>query len=131
MFYGLEGYWISPEGMSIEVMNHFSEVRSKPHLFGFTKRQASKWRLEDRERVLRQVIGRGWIRVRGHRQFTTFEVDELSGDAVFRIKEHLQRTSAFPHDPIRISEIRHGRIHDETASWVLNDEVLTVARNPV
>lgn len=127
---GVEGHWISPEGKSIAVIEHFDEVRSKPRQFGFTEKQAAKWTREDRELVLRQVIGRGWIRVRGHRGFTTFEVDELTGDTIFRIKEHLQRTQAWPQEQIRVGEIRHGRVHNETAAWILGDEALAVARNP-
>jgi len=128
---GTEGFFITPDGKFQEVTEHFSEVREDPTRFGFSEAEAASWtREEDRARVLREVVRRGWIRVRGHRGFTTFDVPELSQDSLWKLKEFLQQANAFGEDPIRVHEVATGTIHNETADWVLSDAALAAARNP-
>lgn len=124
------GFWISPDGKETEIIEHFAEVREYPTRFGFTQKEADTWTRDDRQSVLLYLIGRGWIRVRGHRRYITFDVNELDPDSIFRVKEHLERHGAWDSDAIKIVEHKHGKTWDEEAQWILQDQALQYARNP-
>jgi hypothetical protein len=130
-----EGYWITPDGESISIIEHVSYMRVHPEKFGFTKKQVSVWddlvRIPDmRETILLKAVGKGWIRVRGHRTFITFDVEVLDDDAIWRITEHLKRTKAWDNDAVRIYEHRYNKIYEEQAGAFLSGAISQYARNP-
>lgn len=125
-----EGYWISPDGDIVEVVDHFTQVQEAPEAFGFKAEEAPKWRREDRERVLRQAISRGWIRVRGHRDHTTFELSELNEPAAFAIKDFLRRDGAWENERVEVHELAKKRQWAEEAGFFLRDEHLARLGNP-
>lgn len=100
------GWWISPVGESIEVIDHFDAVRSEPWRFGFRKHEGAHWTRRDRRFVLRRVISRGWIRARGHGPYTTLEVYELDGGTSSRIARHLRSVGAWRSERIDIHELK-------------------------
>lgn len=123
------GHWIAPDGRLFEVVEHFEEVSARPRLFGFRPGEAAAWTRADRDRVLLQAVARGWIRVRGHRDHTTFDTHELTGDAIFRIKDFLQRTRAWENERVMVYEHARRTRFEETAGAFLRDELLAAARN--
>jgi hypothetical protein len=125
-----DGYWIDPDGKAGAVIDHFEAVRETPERFGFRRTESKRWKLADRDSIIKRAVGRGWIRVRPHGQFTTFTVDVLSEDVIARIKQHLKRIAAWDIDPIRIEEIGRRRVTDEKAEWILSDAALAAAYNP-
>lgn len=125
-----EGYWIGPDGRVYEVIEHFTAVQEKPLLFGFRKAEVAGWTRADREPVLLRAFRRGWIRVRGHGNYTTFDVDTLNEDAIFRIKDFLEKTNAWDNEAVKVVEHRYGRQYDSKVEAFRNDEMLSVARNP-
>jgi len=124
-----EGYWISPEGKIIEIREHFSYVRDHPKAFGFTAGEAKTWTTDDRERVIRAAVQRGWIRVRGHKRYMTFEPAELTQDAIFSITELLRKQRIHPDERVRVHELSRGRGFEQTADYFLTGQALAAARN--
>lgn len=127
MLRGTEGYWLTPDGKAIEVMEHFQYVQAYPRKFGFTAGQAKGWTRDDRERVLREAIRRGWIRVRAHRNYITFEVHELTNDALWNITEFLKKTGAW--QTVRVQELARGRGFEQDPEYFTSGEALAAARN--
>lgn len=99
------GWWISPGGESLEIIDHFETVRAEPDRFGFRGSEAARWTRADRSRVLRKAIHRGWIRVRGHGDYTTFEVRGLDPGTVSRIARHLRAVAAWETEIVEIHEL--------------------------
>ena len=125
-----EGYWISPKGTVYEIIEHFDEIRSNPKRFGYSEAEAAGWTRADRDRVVTDAVLRGWIRVREHGNSTTFDVAELSADAVFYVTEHLKRTGAWENEAVKVHEAKHKRAIETTAGWFLGGDALGAARNP-
>lgn len=121
-----EGYWISPGGDIAEVDDHFRAIEDAPEAFGFRPSDAVRWKRSDRDRILREAILRGWIRVRGHRDHTTFEMKELSQDSSFAVKSFLEATSAWPQESIEVHEIGPRRAWRESAAYFLEDRHLAL-----
>lgn len=121
-----EGYWISPEGELIEVRDHFEEVRSRPQKFGFKKSEELKWKREDRERVLRDAILRDWIRVRGHGNYTTFEIPEFNQDTSFRMKDFLEKTGAWENEVVEVHELKAHKHWRENVEFFLGERHLAL-----
>lgn len=122
-----EGYWISPEGVVVEVPEHFEAVRADPAGYGFTAREAAKWTREDRETVIRKALKRGWTRVRGHRSSTSFELYELDQDRATYVKDFLTGSGAWENDPIEVHETRPGGKHfRETADFFMSERHLAL-----
>jgi hypothetical protein len=125
-----KGYWISPGGDVLEVPEHFEAVREAPAAFGFTEEEAQEWKRADRESVLRKVIARGWIRVRGHRNHTTFEIQELDQNSAFSIRSFLVESGAWPQETVEVHELGPGRQLREDAAFFLEDRHLALLGMP-
>lgn len=121
-----EGYWISPEGDIAKVREHFEAVSLAPEAFGFTAQQAAGWTRADRDRILREAILRGWIRVREHRNSTTFEMREMTADSGLAIRTFLETTGAWPQEAVEIHEIATKRAWRETAGYFLEERHLAL-----
>jgi len=105
-WHGTEGFWISPEGNFREVMEHFSEVRGDPGAFGFSAERAAKWdRTKDREKVLIAVMKKGFVRVRGHKTYTTFETWKLTNVLLGHMKRLDDKVAFYPDEDVRIHEL--------------------------
>lgn len=124
---GTEGFWITPDGKAIEVMEHFQYVQAHPRPFGFTAAQAKGWTRDDRERIVRAAITRGWIRMRAHRNYITFEVHELNQDALWSITEFLKKSGAW--QTVRVHELGRGRGSEHDPEYFTSGEALAAARN--
>ncbi len=59
-----EGWWIDPKGYIHRVDEHLEFIKKNPELFGFTKEEAEKFTVRDRDRILLDVMKDGWVRVR-------------------------------------------------------------------
>lgn len=105
-WHGTEGFWLSPEGNFREVMEHFNEVKDDPGAFGISPERAAKWnRVKDREKALIAVMKKGFIRVRGHRDYTTFELWKLTDAAVNHMKRFVNKFAFYPEEAVTIHEI--------------------------
>lgn len=103
---GVEGYFITPDGQYWEVMEHFTEVKGDPGAFGFTAEMAAKWdRVKDRERVLIAVLKNGFVRVRGHRTYTTFELWKLTRTLLGHMKRITDKVAFYPEEDVLIQEV--------------------------
>jgi len=125
-----EGYWISPGGDLAQVRDHFEAIQDAPQAFGFTQAETSKWLRADRDRILREAILRGWIRVREHRDRTTFEMREMNPDSGFAVKSFLETTGAWPQEAVEIHEIGPKRAWRETAGYFLEERHLAILEGP-
>lgn len=125
-----EGYWISPDGDLVQVREHFDAVRDAPEAFGFTREAAAGWTRQDRDRILREAILRGWIRVREHRHHTTFEMRQMNQDAGFAVKSFLETTKAWPEEAVEIHELLPKKAWRETAGYFLEEKHLAVLEGP-
>ena len=103
---GIEGYWISPEGNFREVVEHFREIKDDPGAFRFSAERVSKWTHEkDREKALIAAMKKGFIRVRGHRQYTTFELWKMTDSAMSHMKRLDDKVAFFEEEEVRIHEL--------------------------
>jgi len=105
-WHGTEGFWIAKNGTFREVSEHFTEVRGDPGAFGFTAEQAAKWNpLMDREKVLTAVMKKGFIRVRGHKNYTTFELWKVTDALLSHMKRLDDKVAFYPEEDVRIQEL--------------------------
>ena len=125
-----EGYWISPALDVAKVRDHFEAIRDAPEAFGFTAQAADRWTRADREKILREAILRKWIRVREHRNYTTFEMREMNPDSGFAVKSFLAATGAWPQEMVEIHEIGPKRAWRETAGYFLEEKHLAILEGP-
>ncbi|MDQ7780973.1 MAG: hypothetical protein RDV41_14850 [Planctomycetota bacterium] len=112
------GWFISPEGETHEVLEHFAFVKANPALFGLSKKQTAGWTRKDRDRALRLVLSGGWIRVRDG----TFETSSLTSTAVRNIRGFLKQIKAWRQDSIRVTEHRDAIVLRTTAALFLGKE---------
>ena len=104
------GYFISPTGEMIQVPEHFSYVQANPQVFGISPAQARRWDwTNDRDRILAQILSRGWIRIRAP-QPGSFHIDTWVLDAATlqRIDTFLQEDEPWPNDRMWLSQISTG-----------------------
>ena len=93
------GYFISPTGEMIQVPEHFSYVQANPQVFGISPAQARRWDwTNDRDRILAQILSRGWIRIRAP-QPGSFHIDTwvLAAATLQRIDTFLQEDEPGPN----------------------------------
>jgi len=120
-----QGYWLSPTGEIIEiyehlnyVTNHLSDFGLTPESIMFTEDERAlkqKGPAANRERILRDVIRRGWIRIRRAPSMTmSFETWRTTDEAMFRIGEAIQAA----HLADRGENIRINSVRDETSELV-------------
>jgi len=109
------GYWISPEGGTIEISEHFDFVRDNPKLFGFKESEAKKFpritaknRAKLRQELLTEVIRRDWIRLRITNEWH-FQYWRLDDWTLGRIREALKKYGAYENDVVVLSEISTGK----------------------
>ena len=89
-----KAFWISPDGEITPVgRNHISEVIGNPIKFGMTReeierayeRHGEPLGLEGmaREEIIKNLIGRGWIRIRDYGQYLSVQVRSMD-DPTFK-----------------------------------------------
>ena len=105
----LRGWWISPSGDYITVQDHFRCLLQNPEQFGYMRDELAgiQWepKGETREKYLKMVFQRDWIRVREHKGHTTYEFWQMSKSIRERIKVHLKAFNFFPEDQLNLSEV--------------------------
>lgn len=132
------GLWISPAGQIVEVANtHIDDVINHPDKFGLTldhiKRIYQKYgeqlhqEGEAREEIIRDVLVRGWIRVRKYRNYWSMTLDSLK-DSTKRIVKNFVNTLIknnimSENDDIKILEIRSDNLKTLEASDILDNSL--------
>jgi len=108
---GTDGYWISSDGTFVQVLDHFKEVRGDPKAFGFTEAEARAWDIKDRDRVLTEATRHGFVRVRGHREYTTFDLWKISNRIVSHLKAFVDKVPDlfYPDEEVLIRELSSGK----------------------
>lgn len=124
------GYWISPEGVAQEVIEHFSEVKKNPKKYGLTKKDVQGTTEKDRERVLTQVMQVGFIRVRGHKTYTTFEMWRFNEWALQLIRMFLEKMHFWDADTITVSDLESKKYFDIRVGELKSDRALGLVANP-
>ncbi|GHV35593.1 hypothetical protein AGMMS4952_27820 [Spirochaetia bacterium] len=84
-------WWISPQGkiLPIEQGNtHIQKVIDNPNAFGYTTEQiediyhsygeAVGTEKKAREEIIRDILSKGWIRIRSHKDYYTIQLTNLS-----------------------------------------------------
>lgn len=105
-WYGTEGFWISADGTFREVRDHFNEVKGDPKAFGFTEAEAATWDIRrNRENVLIAAMRKGFIRVRGHKDYTTFELWKVADRDVSHMKRFVDKFAFYPEEDVSIHEL--------------------------
>lgn len=134
------GWWVGPRGEIIEIYEHLDYVKDNKEKFGlpldffmFTDEERALGPLGlaiNRERILKEVIRRGWIRVRrAPRMTATFEAWRLTDDVFFRVGEAIHAANlASPSESVRINSVRDDRAEIVNVSDLLAGRVF--AKNP-
>lgn len=105
-WHGVEGFWISPDGSFREVRDHFDEAKGDPGAFGFTEAEARTWEFRrDREKVLVSIMRKGYIRVRGHKNYTTFELWKMTESLLSHMKRFVDKFAFWPEEEVSIHEL--------------------------
>jgi len=112
------GFWIFPDGKVREIVDHFIDVQSLPRLYGVDPEQAMKWKPTDRERVLRMLMKRGFIRIRGHERYTTFEFQTLDNITARYIVNFIKKSAFWPSDRVALHELATKRHTTDTVKKV-------------
>jgi len=111
-------YWISPAGKILPIMNednHIAQVIKKPKAFGFTIEEIQKMYDEEgeqpgiegraRERIIKQIILNGWIRIRRYMREDTFSIN-MNGVNSRNIDLLFQWASAMCDHGLQYSQVR-------------------------
>lgn len=111
--YLTEGYFVAPDGALLAVREHIVAVVDDPEAFGLSRRDrdveaAKRGDADARERVLTNVMRRGFVRIRGHRRFVTFEGYDLDAAAQRRIVSALRELGVHPEEAIVVSDLATG-----------------------
>ena len=105
---GMTGYWISPTGKIQEVYEHFKVVADSPKKYGITEEDIEELDF-DREKILIKVIQNNWIRVRGHKNYTTFEFWEYDIGVLTQVLKFVKRTKMWDNEIIYLNELKSRR----------------------
>ena len=117
------GWWISPECKIIYVDDHFGYLLEHPDMFGIKKPDVPfSPKGPDREVWLRKVMADGWVRVREHKGYTTYEFWEMNNNTFHNIKQHLKALGLSSTDPILLSELNKENHLNTTAEYILSEE---------
>jgi hypothetical protein len=102
------GWWISLEGETIQIPDHFKYLLENPEKFGFQKGELAHvaWELkgDNREKLMSLAFQRGWIRVREQKGFTIFQFWERTQSVIDRVKNHLPVLNLSPQDQLAVTE---------------------------
>ena len=112
------GHWISPTGEVHPNPDHWCYMRAHPRLFGFTKAEASRWEIEDREPLLDLALVRGWIRVRGKQPHLAFMFEVLDPDVVRRIAVFMRKLEPERRERALFDEVGTGQSWYEPFTWI-------------
>ena len=111
-----EGYWVSPDGRVIEIYEHLAYVKEHPDEFGFTpedlrpltEEKKRREKTPGRERILKEAMRRGWIRVRrSPSMMPSFETWRVTDETLFRIAEAIRAASLVSAgESLRVTSVR-------------------------
>jgi hypothetical protein len=108
-----EGWWIFPDGNVREIVEHLNDIVAEPELYGYTPSQVKNWGKHNREKVLRGVMKRGFVRVRGHRTqrggYTTFEFHRFTPRTKEYIRNFINKAGFWGSDRILLNELATGK----------------------
>jgi len=102
---GFEGYFIMPDGNSVEVSDHFDAIKEHPTFYGFTDAEVARYPRAQREALLQESLRRGVIRVRGHYEYATFEFYKMDPVVMRLIKTFISRRAFHQDEKISLHEI--------------------------
>ena len=118
-----EGWWVSPAGVATQIFEHLFEVMTDPYSFGFSPEEWRLWETygvrRNRERVLGNVMRKGWMRVRGNGwgKPIEFNVSELTPNKIEKIKSFLQGIGAWKKVQVEVYEV----IPNKVTSFLAED----------
>lgn len=112
--YLTQGYFLTPDGRLVEVREHVVAVVDDPQAFGLSARDwdvvaARRGDPSAREAVLVKVVRHGFVRIRGHRRYLTFEGYDLDARTQQRIAAALRQLGVHPEETIVVSDLATGR----------------------
>lgn len=126
-----KGFFISPNNFIVPIDVHIETIYERPEAFGYTKKAIAriyesyneKPRLEGnaRERIIREVVKRGWIRGRKYdnkgNEYLTLNVYELNEFTLLKLKslagmilDGKVYDKAGLYDEVRISEFSTNKV---------------------
>ena len=118
-----EGFWISPDGEVLPVIEHIVTVMADPRRFGVDpddKRIKAYQRgvVGAREAILTEVLERGWVRVRGARSgrsiTAVFETWRWYGDQKDNVIFSLRKLGLHDEDNVELHELATKKGHRTT-----------------
>jgi hypothetical protein len=131
------GYWISPDGDIEPIFEHLAAVESNPTKYGLTPKDVAypadlkpAEREGRREQILVKVMKNEWIRVRGHREYTTFEGWTFDDWFLGRIRIFLKNRHYWETDRVAISELSRKRFAEASVGELLGNQAATWTTNP-
>jgi len=129
------GMWVSPAGQIISVTNtHIDDVINHPAKFGLTLEYIQEMYKrfnervgqegEAREEIIRNVLTRGWIRVRKYRNYWSITLESLK-DSTKRIVRDFVSTlvkagKMHENDDIKVLELRSDNLKTLEASDIID-----------
>ena len=112
----MQAAWINPKGRIIEVSDHFNAIKETPRLYNMAVVP------EDRDQALKQAMRNGFIRVRQHPGYITFEFYGYTMDVMIRIMKYIVKEKMWDSDRIMISDIKSGRYSEFTIGELKDPE---------
>jgi hypothetical protein len=104
----MNGWWISPTGEIIPIINHYHYIKANPERFGFTQENLKTTplttRKEDRRHFIIEALMKGWILVKEHKGYKTYEFWRRYDWIMERINKFLIFMKVYPNDSIILSE---------------------------
>lgn len=127
----MKGFWISPAFKITEILDHLMDVADHPIRYGISlkKWNAMSAKGYSREAILIEVLKNGWVRVRGHGDYTTFEGWGKNDDIISTALVFAKHQQLWNNEVIVINNLKSGRAIDLTMGELRNR--YGVRRNPI
>jgi len=131
------GWWISPDGKIIEIEDSHTEYIIKhPTQFGYTRRELNNrgYKLPfagDDQTLEIEAMHNGWIRVRQHKSYLTYNFSGFDDWTLARIRMHINKAGLWDNDRVMIMDIsKEGYGPAEvTVGWLKSDDALSLVSN--
>ncbi|MFH1226811.1 MAG: hypothetical protein V1701_02770 [Planctomycetota bacterium] len=107
----MQGFWISPKFKITKVVDHLMAVGDKPGMFEISVDAFADMvrRGFPREAILINVLKNGWVRVRGHGQYMTFEGWGRNDDIISAALIFAKYYKMWDNDVVIINNLKSGR----------------------
>ena len=126
-----KGFWIFPDGEEEQIRDHYNAVRANPEKYGLLKSDMITGDSVNnaREKILPLVMQKGYIRVRGHGDYTLMAYWCMNSNISLNIRKFLARHQYRDNDRILLSDLSTKGSGYVTVRYIFDEQFMKAAKN--